>query len=224
MSIKCVPIQLTQENGADSQCAFNRSGLLCGSCQPGLSLSLGSSRCLQCNTYWPAAFVFITIAALLAGILLVVALLALNMTVAVGTLNGLIFYVNIVAANRSILMPFEEQNFITVFISWLNLELGIDTCYFPGMDAYSKTWIQLSFVAAYVVFLITFIMVVISSYSSKFTNFIGKRNPVATLSTLVFFSYAKLLEIVLTASSSSVIQYPNGSNKYIWLPDATVTY
>ena len=73
-----------------------------------------------------------------------------SMTVATGTLNGLIFYVNIVAVNRSILLPFEEQNFTTVFISWLNnLELGIDTCYFPGMDAYSKTWIQLSFVAAY---------------------------------------------------------------------------
>ena len=219
-----VPIELTEVNGADRQCAFNRTGLLCGSCQPGLSLSLGSSRCLQCPTYWPVAFVFITAAALLAGIILVIALLALNMTVAVGTLNGLIFYVNIVAANRSILLPFEEQNFITIFISWLNLELGIDTCYFPGMDAYSKTWIQLSFVAAYVVFLIAFIMIIISSYSSKFTNFIGKRNPVATLSTLVFLSYAKLLEIVFTALSFSVIQYPSGPNKHIWLPDATVTY
>ena len=219
-----VPIELTKGNGADRQCAFNRSGLLCGSCQPGLSLSLGSSRCLQCPTYWPVAFVFITAAAVLAGIILVIALLVLNMTVAIGTLNGLVFYVNIVAANRSILLPFEEQNFITVFISWLNLELGIDTCYFPGMDAYSKTWIQLSFVAAYVVFLIAFIMIIISSYSSKFTNFIGKRNPVATLSTLVFLSYAKLLEIVFTALSFSVIQYPNGSNKHIWLPDATITY
>ena len=219
-----VTIDLTQVNGEDRQCAFNRSGLLCGSCQSGLSLSLGSSRCLQCPTYWPVAFVFITAAALLAGIVLVVALLVLNMTVAIGTLNGLIFYVNVVAANRSILLPFEEQNFITVFVSWLNLELGIDTCYFPGMDAYSKTWIQLSFVAAYVVFLIAFMMIVISSYSSKFTNFIGKRNPVATLSTLVFLSYAKLLEIVFTALSVSVVQYPNGSNKYIWLPDASVTY
>lgn len=219
-----VPIDLTQVSGTDRQCAFNRSGLLCGSCQTGLSLSLGSSRCLLCPTYWPVPFVFITAAALLAGIILVVTLLALNMTVAIGTLNGLIFYVNVVAVNRSILLPFEEQNFITVFISWLNLELGIDTCFFPGMDAYSKTWIQLSFVAAYVVFLIAFIMIIISSYSSKFTNFISKRNPVATLSTLVFLSYAKLLEIVFTALSFSIIQYPDGSNKHIWLPDATVTY
>jgi hypothetical protein len=38
-------------------------------------------------------------AAFIAGITLVMFLLALNMTVAVGTLNGIFFYVNIVAVN-----------------------------------------------------------------------------------------------------------------------------
>ena len=40
-------VNLNQPNGADAQCAFNRSSLLCGSCEPGLSLSLGSSLCLS---------------------------------------------------------------------------------------------------------------------------------------------------------------------------------
>ena len=219
-----ITVNLNQPDGEDAQCAFNRSGLLCGSCQSGFSLSLGSLRCVECPNHWPVVFVFVTLAALLAGVVLVAVVLVLNLTVAVGTLNGLIFYVNVVSVNRNILLPFKEQNFITVFISWLNLELGIDTCYVPGMDAYSKTWIQLGFVAAYVVFLIAFIIVVVSSYSSKFTNIIGKRNPVATLSTLVFFSYAKLLEIVFTALSFNVLQYPDGSRRYVWLPDATVSY
>ena len=52
----------------------------------------------------------ITIAAILAGIALVALLLVLNMTVAVGTLNGLIFYANIVFANKSILLPFQTRN------------------------------------------------------------------------------------------------------------------
>ena len=39
-------IDLDQLNGADAQCAFNRSSLLCGSCQPEFSLSLCSSHCL----------------------------------------------------------------------------------------------------------------------------------------------------------------------------------
>ena len=138
-------VNLNQLNGADAQCAFNRSSLLCGSCEPGLSLSLGSSLCLSCPIHWPALLTSITIAAILAGIALVTLLLTLNMTVAVGTLNGLLLYVNILSANRSILLPFQEQDYITVLISWLNLELGIDTCYFEGMDTYAKTWIQLVF-------------------------------------------------------------------------------
>ena len=216
------PVDFNQPNGADAQCAFHRSSLLCGSCQPGLSLSLGSSRCLPCPSYWPALLIAITIAAILAGVALVTLLLVLNMTVAVGTLNGLIFYANVVYANKSILLPFQETNFITVFISWLNLELGIDTCYFPEMDTYTKTWLQLAF-PAYVILLVV-LVIIISSYSSKFSNLIGKKDPVATLATLILLSYAKLIEICFKSLSVGTITYPDGSSEMLWLPDATVRY
>ena len=216
------PVDLNQPNGADAQCAFHRSSLLCGSCQPGLSLSLGSSRCLPCPSYWPALLIAITIAAILAGVALVTLLLVLNMTAAVGALNGLIFYANVVYANKSVLLPFQETNFITVFISWLNLELGIDTCYFSGMDGYTKTWLQLAF-PAYVILLVVSV-IVISSYSSKFSNLIGKKDPVATLATLILLSYAKLLEICFKSLSVGTITYPDGSSEMLWLADATVKY
>ena len=215
-------VDLNQPNGADAQCAFNRSSWLCGSCQPGLSLSLGSSCCLPCPSYWSALLIAITIAAILSGIALVTLLLVLNMTVAVGTLNGLIFYANVVYANKSILLPFQEINFMTVFISWLNLELGIDTCYFPGMDTYTKTWLQLAF-PTYVILLVVSV-IIISSYSSKFSNLIGKKDPVATLATLILLSYAKLLEICFKSLSVGTLKYPDGSSEMLWLPDATVTY
>ena len=217
------PIYLNKPNGADAQCAFNRSSLLCGSCQPGLSLSLGSSLCLSCPRKWPVLPVTITLAAVLAGIALVALLLVLNMTVAIGTLNGLIFYTNIVYANKSILLPFQETNFITVFISWLNLELGIDTCYFPGMNTYIKTWLKLVFPAY--VFLLVVLIIIISSYSTRFSNLIGKKNPVATLATLILLSYAKLVEICFQSLSIGILEYPaGGSRKMLWLPDATVKY
>ena len=216
------PFYLNQPNGADAQCAFNRSSLLCGSCQPGLTLSLGSSRCLPCPSYWPALLIAITIAAILAGIALVALLLVLNMTVAVGTLNGLIFYVNIVYANRSILLSFQGTNFVTVFISWLNLDLGIDTCCFPGMDSNIKIWLQLAF-PAYICFLVV-LVITISSYSTKFSTLIGKKNPVATLATLILLSYTKLVEICFKSLSVGILEYPDGSSKLLWLPDATVRY
>ena len=67
------------------------------------------------------------------------------------------------------------------------LELGIDTCYFLGMNAYIKTWLQLAF-PAYVILLVV-LVVIISSYSTEFSNLIGKKNPVATLATLILLSY-----------------------------------
>ena len=38
-----VNINLNVDNGADAQCNLNHSGLLCGTCKPGLSLSLVSN-------------------------------------------------------------------------------------------------------------------------------------------------------------------------------------
>ena len=215
-------VDLSEPNIADAQCAFGRSSLLCGSCQPGLSLSLGSSHCLPCPSYWPALLIAITIAAILAGIALVALFLILNMTVAGGTLNGLIFYANVVHANESILLPFQMRNFITVFISWLNLDLGIDTCYFPEMDTYIKTWLLLAF-PAYIILLVV-LVIIISSYSTQFSNLIGKKDPVATLATLILLSYAKLLEICFKSLSVGILEYPDGSSEMLWLPDATVKY
>ena len=188
-----VSIDLNQPNGADAQCAFNRSSLFCGSCQPGLSLSLGSPLCLQCPNNWPMLLASITIAAVVAGIALVTILLVLNMTVAVGSLNGLIFYANIVHANKSILLPFQETSLVTVFVSQLNLELQIDTCYFPGMDTYIKTWLKLVFPTY--VFCLVGLVIAVSSYSIRFSKLIGNKDPVATLATLILLSYAKILQV-----------------------------
>ena len=99
-----------------------------------------------------------------------------------GTLSGVIFYVNVINTNVNTFFPFKATNYITVFISWLNLELGIDTCLFIGMDTYWKTLLQLAF-PMYVIFLVVMV-ILISECSTKFARLIGRKNPVATLDTL----------------------------------------
>ena len=217
-----VEVNLNVPNGDDAQCADGRSGTLCGTCQSNLSLSLGSSRCIPCSSQWPLVLVAIVIAAFIAGILLVTLLLVLNLTVAVGTLNGVTFYANVVAANGSTFLPFSEPNFVTVLVSWLNLELGFDTCFFPGMDGYWKTLLQLAF-PMYVIFLVVMV-ITISEHSTKFARLVAKRNPVATLATLILLSYAKFLNTTITSLSFAVLDYPDGSHHIVWLPDATVAY
>ena len=217
-----IEINLTIQGGTDAQCEYDRMGKLCGTCKPGLSLSLSSPRCLQCSRYWPIVFVVIVLAALLLGIVLVASLLILNLTVAAGTLNGLIFYANIVYANSNIYFPHGQPRFITTFVAWLNLDLGIDVCFFDGLDAYWKTWLQLAF-PAYLVFLVIAVIAA-SKWSTKFSQLVGKRNPVATLATLILLSYAKFLHVIIAALSFTTLHYPDGSSEVVWLPDATVTY
>ena len=217
-----VIINFNLPNGADSQCAFDRTGTLCGACKEDLSLSLASSRCVFCHNHWPAVFVVILLAAAIAGILLVTALLALNMTVSVGLINSFIFYANILSAGSAIFFPSSEPSFPSVFIAWLNLDIGIDVCFIDGLDAYTKAWLQLAF-PVYIIILVV-IVIIISEHSSRFARLIGKRDPVSTLATLILISYAKLLSITITALSSAVLNYPDGKQKTVWRPDGNVPY
>ena len=219
-----VHINLNLPNGEDAQCANNRGGLLCGSCQCNYSLSLGSTKCIKCPDKWYRLLVGVIIAALFAGIVLVILLLVLNLTVAIGTLNSIIFYANIIYANKSTFFSHRRLNltFIPVFVSWLNLDVGFDVCFFEGMDVYAKTWLQLAF-PVYIIFLVIMITW-ISSCSSRLSNLIGKKNPVATLATLILLSYTKLLETVIKSFSHVNLKYPNGTTTTRWLSDASVEY
>lgn len=134
--------------------------------------------------------------AIIAGILLVTALLALNMTVAVGLISTIIFYANIVEPNSAIFFPSSEPSFPSVFIAWLNLSVGVDVCFFDGLDSYTKTWLQLAF-PVYIISLVI-LVIMVSRYFPKFAALIGKKDPVATLATLILLSYAKLLSITVT--------------------------
>ena len=213
-----ISVNLNTEDGANELCSFNRSGKLCGSCVDGLSLSLGSSRCRPCSNNWITLLCVFVIA----GITLVAFLLEFNFTVADGTFNGLIYYANIFAANRAIFFPSDETKILTVFIAWLNLDFGFETCFYDGMDGYAKTWLQLAF-PLYVISLVVAI-IIISDYSSKFAALFTGKNPIATLATLILLSYTKLLRTIIASLSFTTLQYSDGSHELVWLFDANVPY
>ena len=82
----------------DRQCLGNRAGILCGQCQSHLSIMLGSNRCGTCSNW----YIFVLPMFGLAGIVLVAVLMFLNLSVSVGTINGLLFYANLVKLNEAI--------------------------------------------------------------------------------------------------------------------------
>ena len=204
-------------NESDKQCDLNRSDFLCGACRKGYSLVLGTARCMNCtNNYHLALLIPFGVM----GVALVFLLLVCKLTVAAGTLSGLVFYANIVGVNRTIFLPVESPNAFSVFIAWLNLDFGIETCFYVGMDAYSKTWLQFVF-PVYIWVLVGF-MILVSHFSQRFANMLGN-NPVSALATLLLLSYTKILRTLIAAINITYLDYPTYS-RMVWLYDANIDY
>ena len=210
-------------NNTDIQCAYNRSGLLCGACNnkqynsAGYSLVLGSSHCKQCTN----SYLALLIPFALMGVALVFLLLVCKLTVATGTLSGLVFYANIVGVNLPIFLPVGSNDALSVFIAWLNLDFGIESCFYDGMDAYSKTWLQ--FVFPIYIWVLVGLIILICHCSQRFANLLGS-NPVSVLATLILLSYTKILRISIMAVSFADLHYQHHYIQRVWLYDANVEY
>ncbi len=210
------PVNISLSN-PDEQCAYNRSGVLCGECKPGLSFVLATSNCKKCSDL----YLLLLIPFALAGILLAALILVLNITIATGNIHGLIFYANIVAANRAIFFP-SLNNFLTIFVSWLNLDLGIEICFYDIMNSQEKVLLQLVFPAY--LFLLMFLLIILSQYFDSFAKLLSNRNPVAALGTLVLLSYSKLLQFIIAALQYRVLDYPDDTSDIVWVYDGNVQY
>ena len=214
----CLPhnVSITSSTG-DDQCESHRTGLLCGKCQESYSLTLGSDKCAKCSNI----FLLLIIPLAVSGLFLVGVLFALNLTVTEGSINGLLFYSNVIAMSRVALI-LKETSYLYTFLAWLNLDLGIGTCLFDGMDGYTATWLQFVFP----VYLWMIILTIILFYR-KFPNLarrLGLENAVKVLATLFLLSYTKLQRTVVTIMSFTSLEYPSGEVRYVWLYDANVEF
>ena len=214
----CLPhnISITSRTG-DDQCEPHRTGLLCGKCQEGYSLTLGSDKCSKCSNN----FLLLIIPVAVSGLFLVGVLFALNLTVTEGSINGLLFYANVIAMSRVALI-LKETRYLYTFLAWLNLDLGIGTCLFDGMDGYTATWLQFVFP----VYLWMIILAIIPFYRRfpRLAHRLGQENAVKVLATLLLISYTKLQRTVVTIMSFTSLEYPSGEVRYVWLYDANMEF
>ena len=217
---KTTPVQIVMsEPNISEQCAYNRYGILCGSCKEGFSQVFGSSRCLECsNTY-----LILIIPFALAGIFLVTFLFALNLTVSVGTINGLIFYANILKINETIFFPPGDNSFFYVFISWLNLDLGIETCLYDGMTSLVK--VSLQFVFPFYLWALITIIILVFRHSTRIVKLVRLcgNHSVSVLATIFLLSFTKLMRTITSALSLTTLDYPTGK-RVLWLYDGNIQY
>ena len=200
----------------DRQCVPNRTGILCGQCQSHLSIMLGSNCCGSCSNW----YLFLLPVFAIAGILLVAVLMFLNFSVSVGTINGLLFYANLVKLNDAFFFSNGSVPVVSQFISWLNLDLGIEVCLFNGLDGYWNTWLQFVFPAN--LFLLISGIIVGCRYSVWLCRLCGS-HAVPALATLFLMSYTKILLTVTNALSMSRLPC-NVSILTVWSVDGNIEY
>ncbi len=158
------------------------------------------------------------------------------MTVAAGTINGLILYANIVNVNKIIFFPPNSNNILparriltvfltvfTVFISWLNLDFGIETCFYNGLNSYSYAWLEYIF-PLYLWFLIG-VIIISNKLSAKVGKLFGS-NPVAVLATVILMSYTKLFQATIVSLTPTSLEYSDGQRhgKKVWFYDAKIGF
>ena len=220
-------INTTLYNGQDIQCAFNRTGILCGQCNDTLSNIFGSSKCWDCshgNSILRVTGLLVVFALL--GIVLILLLGVLDLTVSEGTLNAIVFYMNIVNFNSSIFLQYSNHpstltSLLPVFVAWINLDFGIEVCFYNGMSALQKTWLQ--FVFPFYLWFLAGLIIFLSRRSSLVVRLFGK-NSVKLLATLILLSYSKLLCTIIDVFMYTTISYSNGTHSHVWRVDGNVPY
>ena len=136
--------------------------------------------------------------------------------------NPVTFYANIISINDSVLLV--DNNVLKplrVFISFANLDLGTETCFYNGMDGYAKVFLQLFF--PFYLIVIAVLIIVGSRYSSRILRWTYTRS-LPVLATLFLLSYTSVLRAVLTVlfSYSTITQLPSGDQQLMWSIDASV--
>ena len=208
---------------SDVQCELNRSGILCGECSEGLSLMLGSNKCGKCSNNGIALLLLFGVA----GLALVVLLIGLNLTVSVGTINGLIFYVNVVKMNEPIFFPNGPTPFLSQFISWLNLDFGFETCFSNNLTSLVKVFLQ--FVFPIYIWLIILTTIGISRCVTRFPKIapyvlkLVSNNGVQVFATLLLLSYTKLIRTLVLVFADATVNC-DGIPSSRWRFDGNIEY
>lgn len=201
----------------DSQCEFNRTGVLCGACKPGFSRTLGSSNCEECSNV-SLAFVLVFV---MSGFVLVALLFALNLTISGGMLGGIIFYANIVYVNYTSFYGIDYTSFILAIFSFINLDFSLSLCFYDGMDEYARTWLGYTF--PFFIWAIVLVIIMASRFSPTIARIFGSK-PVPVLATLLLLSFNRILQVVIISLSSTIITYPDGSLHARWTNDGNLGY
>ena len=206
-------------NDGSNLCVDNHIGRGCGACKDSFGRVFGSDSCKKCSNYWLFTILFYA----LLGVILVVVLFALKFTVAIGLINGLIFFCNVMSINEQLFFndKINHFSFLRFFISIFNLDLGFEICFYNEMSQVGKTGLQ--FVFPVYLWPLIIVIVYLSRYSHRFQGRVS-HSAVPGFATLILLSYTKLLRTAISVFSFADVESVNGATLRVWRPDPSVLY
>ena len=202
----------------DSQCTegANRVGLLCASCMEGYSIVLGSRKCKMCpnNNFLTLVIVFAV-----AGLLLLAVVAFVKVSVSEGYLYSVLFYSHIVTQYT---IHFTQSS-TAVFLptALLNLNIGVQTCFYSGMDSLARSGLQ--FVFPLYIYLLMGVIVLLARFF-KWPGQIGFSTG-KTFATLLVLSHTSILQaccdvLIFTRITTVGHKYTT----FRWMVDPNVHY
>ena len=198
----------------------NRQGLLCSQCSLGTSSQFGSIRCNQCTF---AGLLLVPFGAV-AGIGLILFLFLFNFTVLQGDIIGIAFYANVVGIMDEFLLKYSVRP-LYIPLALINLGLGFETCFFDGMDEFSKAIVQFIF-PFYLIALLIIIIIAAHKYNLKVfrIRFVARRS-VPVLATIMLLTYSGLINVVIYGLQyTHIYNVDSGTYQVVWLHQPELEY
>ena len=199
----------------DHLCRPNRMGILCGECKEGYSIIFGSADCKKCSDLWLATILLFAVL----GPLLVFLLFLLDLTVTQGTINGLVFFANLVSVNANIFFLDGSRRLLFVFISLLSQELGFPLCFYDGMNELAKNGLQ--YIFPLYILLIGGGIMFFSQFSKWMQRILAQHAGLHVLCTMLYISYSKLLRNIFDIVTTSTLRGEN-YRRLIWFFDGNI--
>ena len=207
------------------QCQTGRTGIACGSCRTNYSAVFGSSKCKRCtNSYLSLLPLY-----LIAPIILLILISKLNITIANGTVYGFLFYMGFLEIYKDIL-HYNSRGLkpyflaVSYVISWLNLNAGIEVCFFNGMTTYHKMWLEFAFI--FYIWILEALIVYLCRKYIGFTRMCGNRiNKV--LSTVLYMTILKCSKLTFQCFIFSNINFYKENENYrfkVWAPQTDIDF
>ena len=139
----CIPNTTINITQADIICRGNRMGWLCSECKEGYSVVLGNTDCYKCSNTLDSVLALTF--GILGGIVYVLVLFSLRLTIDLGTIGGLIFWLNIiwpaVIPSSDIAITNTALQYMVYLLTSVRYQWNIPVCIASNLNELGKTGI-----------------------------------------------------------------------------------